>query len=101
MDLKIFSYNPVNYSNIGLLENILRVLPYLKRLDLSQSHYYFGKGNIQQVIDKRKDIYIRATRYCPREKEVDCIPRLSEKYEEKNWHCVICRTGKYASPNAK
>lgn len=104
VDLKIFSYNPYdryNYNNTDFLENILRMLPYLKRLDLSQSHYYFGKDMIQQVIDKYKNIDIRATRYCLREKEVNCIPRLSEKYERKKWHCVICKTGKYASPNDK
>ena len=64
VNLIISSYNP-DGKKIDLLENILRVLPNLKRLDLRRSHYYFGEDNIQQAINKRKDLYIKATRDCP------------------------------------
>ena len=58
VNLLIFSYRPEEGKKIDLLEHILRVLPNLRRLDLRLSHYYFGEDNIQQAINRRKDLYI-------------------------------------------
>ena len=68
VNLSIISYRPERSKKVDLLEHILRVLPNLRRLDLSRSHYYFGEDNIQQVINNRKDLYIKATRVCPQSK---------------------------------
>ena len=65
VNLSIISYRPVGSKKVNLLEHILRVLPNLRRLDLSHSHHYFGENNIQQIINNRKDLYIKATRVCP------------------------------------
>src|SRR5881227_834434 len=56
VNLSIFSYRPEGNKKVDLLEHILRVLPNLRRLDLSRSHYYFGEDNIQQVINNCKDL---------------------------------------------
>ena len=68
VNLSIISYRPERSKKVDLLEHILRVLPNLRRLDLSRSHYYFGEDNIQQVINNCKDLYIKATRVCPQSK---------------------------------
>src|SRR5207245_8332089 len=60
VNLSIISYRPVGSKKVNLLEYILRVLPNLRRLDLSCSHHYFGENNIQQVINSHKDLYIKA-----------------------------------------
>ena len=65
VNLSIISYRPERSKKVDLLEHILRVLPNLRRLDLSRSHYYFGEDNIQQAINSRKDLFIKATRICP------------------------------------
>ena len=68
VNLSIISYRSVGNKKVDLLEHILRVLPNLRRLDLSHSHHYFGEDNIQQVINNHKDLYIKATRVCPQSK---------------------------------
>ena len=98
VNLLIFSYKPKGGKKINLLEHILRVLPNLRRLDLSRSHYYFGEDNIQQAINSRKNLYIKATRVCPQSKEKNHIPWMyvSEEYDGKKWNCPYCKSGKYA-----
>ena len=98
VNLSIISYKPDDGSKkVDLLEHILRVLPNLRRLDLSRSHYYFGDDNIQQVINSRKDLYIKATRVCLQSKGKNCIPWMyvSEEYDGKKWNCSHCKIGKY------
>ena len=90
--------------NGNLLENILQALPNLRRLDLIESHEYFGEKNIQHLIDTRKDLQIKATRKCPQlhkigqwiDNDTVSIFSNSEMYENKEWHCSECKTGKYA-----
>ena len=65
VNLSIISYRPERSKKVDLLEHILRVLPNLRRLNLSYSYHYFDEDNIQQVINNRKDLYIKATRVCP------------------------------------
>jgi hypothetical protein len=97
VNLSIISYRPVGSKKVDLLEHILRVLPNLGRLDLSRSHHYFGEDNIQQVINNRKDLYIKATRICPQSKGKNHIPWMyvSEEYDGKKWNCPYCKSGKY------
>ncbi len=97
VNLSIISYRPERSKKVDLLEHILRVLPNLRRLDLSRSHYYFGEDNIQQVINNRKDLYIKATRVCPQSKGKNHIPWMyvSEEYDGKKWNCPYCKSGKY------
>lgn len=97
VNLSIISYRPEEGKKIDLLEHILRVLPNLRRLDLSHSHYYFGEDNIQQAINSRKDLYIKATRVCPQSKGKNRIPWMYEKeeYDGKKWNCSYCKSGKY------
>ena len=82
---------------VDFLEHILRVLPNLRRLDLSRSHHYFGEDNIQQVINNHKDLYIKATRVCPQSKGKNHIPWMyvGEEYDGKKWNCPYCKSGKY------
>src|ERR1043166_8816426 len=74
VNLSIISYKPEESKKVDLLEYILRVLPNLRKLDLSRSHYYFGDDNIQQAINSCKDLYIKVTRVCPQSKEKNRIP---------------------------
>ena len=98
VNLSIISYRPERSKKVDLLEHILRVLPNLRRLDLSRSHNYFGEDNIQQAINSRKDLYIKATRVCPQSKGKNRIPWMygSEEYDGKKWNCSYCKSGKYA-----
>src|SRR6185437_386069 len=59
VNLSIISYKPERSKKVNLLGHILRVLPNLRRLDLSRSHNYFGEDNIQQAINSHKDLYIK------------------------------------------
>ena len=43
VNLSIISYRPEGKKIVDLLKHILRVLPNLRRLDLSHSHYYLVK----------------------------------------------------------
>ena len=97
VNLSIISYKPEESKKIDLLEHILRVLPNLRRLDLSRNHYYFGEDNIQQAINSRKDLYIKATRDCLQSKGKNRIPWMYEKeeYDGKKWNCSHCKSGKY------
>src|SRR5947207_15798536 len=54
VNLSIISYRSVGSKKVDLLEHILRVLPNLRRLDLSRSHYYFVEDNIDHVITNCK-----------------------------------------------
>ena len=96
VNLSIIGYNS-DGKKIDLLEHILRVLPNLRRLDLRRSQYYFGEDNIQQAINRRKDLYIKATRDCPQSKEKNRITWMYEKeeYDGKKWNCSYCKSGKY------
>jgi len=97
VNLSIISYRPEGKKIVDHLKHILRVLPNLRRLDLSRSHYYFGEDNIQQAINSRKDLYIKATRDCPQSKGKNCIPWMYEReeYDGKKWNCSHCKSGKY------
>ena len=97
VNLSIISYRHVGSKKVDLLEHILRVLPNLRRLDLSRSHHYFGEDNIQQAINNRKDLYIKATRECPQSKRKNHIPWMYAKgeYDGKKWNCSHCKSGKY------
>ena len=97
VNLLIFSYRPEGGKKIDLLEYILRVLPNLRRLDIRRSHNYFGEDNIQQVINSRKDLYIKTTRNCPQSKGKNSLPWMYEKeeYDGKKWNCSHCKSGKY------
>src|ERR1043165_3184148 len=86
VNLSIISYRPVGSKKVDLLEHILRVLPNLRRLDLSRSHYYLGDDNIQQAINSRKDLFIKVTRVCSQSKGKNRISWMygSEEYDGKN-----------------
>ena len=98
VNLTIISYRPERSKKVNLLEHILKALPNLRRLDLSRSHHYFGEDNIQQAINSRKDLFIKATRVCPQSKEKNHIPWMyvSEEYDRKKWNCPYCKSDKYA-----
>src|SRR5436853_6728058 len=98
VNLSIISYKPEGSKKVDLLEHILRVLPNLRRLDLSRSHHYFGEDNIQQAINNHKNLYIKATRDYPQSKGKNHIlwMYVSEEYDEKKWNCPYCKSGKYA-----
>ena len=88
--LKILHYSPEKTENrINLLEYISRVLPNLRRLDLSYSHKYFGNNNIQRLIDSKKSFHIKVTRKCPSNRE-NIIGYYYEEYDSsgsKKWQC--------------
>jgi hypothetical protein len=89
VELKILHYSPEKTENrIDLLKYIPRVLPNLRRLDLSYSHRYFGEDNIQRLIDSKKSFHIKVTRKCFSNREN--IIGFYEEYDSsgsKKWRC--------------
>jgi F-box-like len=49
----------------NLLDQISKVLPYLKVLKVCLSEEYFGDKKIQEFIDKHENLQVWATRRCP------------------------------------
>src|SRR5207247_2105583 len=74
VNLSIISYRLVKSKKVDILKHIIKILSNLRKLDLSRSHHYFGEDNIQQVINNRKDLYIKTIRVCLQSKRKNNIP---------------------------
>jgi F-box-like len=67
-----------------LLGKILELLPNLREIDLSDSTY-FDDEKIQKLIDTRKNLKIKATRDCPKDRKF--IVKACEIYKNNKWIC--------------
>ena len=75
-----------------LLSDISRLLPNLRKLDISFSHVYLEKNNsIEKLIESNKNLQITATRSCKKNNN------YIEHYQDGKWlDCHICKTGRYS-----
>jgi hypothetical protein len=66
------------------LDFIMKALPNLRKLDISDSHNYFGIEAIQKLIDTQKKLTICATRHI---KDPNHVTWKMDKYENGKWIC--------------
>lgn len=69
---------------VNFLEEIQRLLPNLKRLDIINSHRELANIEIEKLIENRKDLQILASRNCK-----ECYYHI-ERYNGKEWTCKGC-----------
>ena len=77
-------YDNSNKEGIDL-DFIIRVLPNLRKLDVSGSHNYFGIEAIQKLIDTQKKLTIQATKQCI--KDSNNVTWKKDKYKNGKWTC--------------
>ena len=91
VDLTILCYRHNDNKGRGkvnnFLEEIQRLLPNLKRLNIRYSNRELTDIAIENLIENRKDLQILATRKCKKDSS-----HWSEEYNGKNWICNDCNT---------